>query len=105
MFYVVEVHHFLGPRTDKLAWFIIQFVINLRAIQDQLAKLVPLHPKIVVLLDHAHILNFMDRSNDSHAQETIVWVVYEILRVQNRHGNVHNSHGNQFTIYSVVEME
>ena len=47
----------------------------------------------------------MDRSNDSHAQETIVWVVYEILRVQNRHSNVHNSHGNQFAIYSVVEME
>ena len=59
---------------------------------------------IIIFLNHSHIFNFVNGTNDAHAQERIFWIINEILRIHHTFCDVDDAHSYEFTVDPVIVM-
>lgn len=104
VFDVFKIDHFFRPGTDQLTWLVVHLVVYLGAVVDQLTELVPFHIRVVLALDLTHVLDFVNSAHNAEVEEGEIRVVNEVLRVQDRVGQIDHTHCYELAVKAVIKV-
>ena len=97
-------HQLVSAWTDQSSWLVGHFVVDLWTVQNHLTQLIPQQVLVELFAHHAHIFDFVDRADDSKAEEAIVRIVNEVLRIHHSVRKIINAHGNELSINPMLEV-
>lgn len=97
----LKSYYLVRARAEHGTRLIVQFVVNLRAVEHHLAELIPEKVRIVLLTNHLHVFYLMNRADDSETQEAVIRIIDKVLRVQNGVGYISDAQSHKLTVNPV----